>query len=879
MNWNKLFLLFTVLNLPLIVDSQKNTISGIVKDTLNRPVNSATVLLYKIKDTTAHYKFRITDETGVFTFVEQDKELLSDVFVLKILHVNYDDFTQILKVNEPIDAILMSKTNELNQIIIDAEKPLKIKGDTLSYSVAQWKDQKDNSIEDVLKRIPGIELDSKGYISYNGQYINHLYINGIDLLENRYTIASKGLPADVVKDIEVLNKHAHKKVNKSTNKSKGVSINLITKSKNIFTGINKVRLADPLIGIGLESTPIFINPKYQLVSSLKATNLPEDYTLDNRLSIIKDNEPQPDYDFISIFDENNQQLTGIDQKYWRQTVTGNYSIDAITKNEKDRLIKVGYSTDYDHVELEDLFEETIQLQSSIINNSELNKILNISRTHYLKSFIETNKENSYTKLDVFANSFHNDRSVTTILNNNNNFERKSENRGASIYSSMQHDVKHNEFLWSYNGLFQYKNARSFLLLTPAVFSELNSNSNDLVRQNIDSEEAVLKANVGFYREIEKGSIEVKALSSFKNQLLFSSISQLGEVNNNQFPFSNTQNYNQYRFELDGRMTKRYNNLNLTIKSLAYYINIENKDSANSIDAITNLYWEPKVNALYDFNEKWNATTTFSITNDFADINSLQTAFLIRDYNATSLFENRLQRSRSYNYGFSLGYKDLSNNIFFNAQVYHLNTENELTPVFNFDNNGFRNQGFRDLANKNKSLFIDADISKIISRKLNIKLSVSHFINNSELFFNDEFADLQTANYNFSLNVKYDPLGWYYLDSKWGFLNSRSLSENTKLDSYNYTAQLIFGQEISERHFTEFTWNGQQNTFLNNKQFNHLFDFRYIWKIKSQSELNFKIVNLSNQKRFQSINRNSNITSVNSFPLIGRQFVLSYQFFF
>ena len=87
--------------------------------------------------------------------------------------------------------------------------PITRQGDTLSYKVDAFATKQDRVISDVLKKLPGIEMASNGQVSYEGKPISKFYINWLDLLESRYTLASDNLPADAVQSVLVLEQPAH----------------------------------------------------------------------------------------------------------------------------------------------------------------------------------------------------------------------------------------------------------------------------------------------------------------------------------------------------------------------------------------------------------------------------------------------------------------------------------------------------------------------------------------------------------------------------------------------------------------------------------------------------------------------------------------------
>lgn len=83
-------------------------------------------------------------------------------------------------------------------------KPVEQSGDTVKYNVSAFQDKGDRYIEDVLKKLPGIEVSGNGTISYKGKSINRFNIEGQDLLGNRYNQATRNLPVEAVAQVQVM---------------------------------------------------------------------------------------------------------------------------------------------------------------------------------------------------------------------------------------------------------------------------------------------------------------------------------------------------------------------------------------------------------------------------------------------------------------------------------------------------------------------------------------------------------------------------------------------------------------------------------------------------------------------------------------------------
>ena len=152
-------------------------------------------------------------------------------------------------------------------------------GDTLTYSVAGFRQKQDRSIADVIAKMPGLEVLPTGAIRYQGKAINKFYIEGIDLLGGKYAMASENLSADKVKSVQVYENHQPVKALKDIQFSEQAALNLVLKdeAKNVWQGV-----VDVATGYGdnwlrdARLLEMVFGRKKQSISMVKANNTGKD---------------------------------------------------------------------------------------------------------------------------------------------------------------------------------------------------------------------------------------------------------------------------------------------------------------------------------------------------------------------------------------------------------------------------------------------------------------------------------------------------------------------------------------------------------------------------------------------------------------------------
>lgn len=202
-----IFLAILFLNV-LEVLAQNKVICGLVTDNEKGESLPNVIVMLKTEDGHAILQYARTDERGRF---EMEVSTIQKR-LLTFSSMGYES------VNVPLVSgksdyriTLKSKPVRIKEVTVKAPK-IRTKGDTIVYNVARYAETQDKTIADVLKRMPGIEVEKNGRISYNGTAINKFYIEGLDMLEGRYGIATNTIPQRDVSTIEVLENHQPVKV-------------------------------------------------------------------------------------------------------------------------------------------------------------------------------------------------------------------------------------------------------------------------------------------------------------------------------------------------------------------------------------------------------------------------------------------------------------------------------------------------------------------------------------------------------------------------------------------------------------------------------------------------------------------------------------------
>ncbi|MBQ0147039.1 MAG: carboxypeptidase regulatory-like domain-containing protein [Flavobacteriaceae bacterium] len=250
-------------------------ISGTIINEKGEPVAGASVILSpNEEDKTLVYS--ITKSDGKFSL--EIKETVYDMYEVKVRAMNYA-FTSEL-VNEStsdFNFTLQEKAIELKEVNIK-QPAIRKKGDTIAYDVTNFKDIQDRTIADVIKKMPGIEIESSGRILYQGEPINKYYIEGMDLLGGKYALANENLSADAVDKVQILENHQPIKMLDSLVVSSKAALNIKLKNKITYSGKAEIGLGVSPVLYQANVTPMLFTKKQQMIGSYQANNRGEDVT-------------------------------------------------------------------------------------------------------------------------------------------------------------------------------------------------------------------------------------------------------------------------------------------------------------------------------------------------------------------------------------------------------------------------------------------------------------------------------------------------------------------------------------------------------------------------------------------------------------------------
>lgn len=203
----KIFILLFPLFWFTIVHAQKGSISGRLLDTAqHKNISLATITIFSAADT-AIITYRLSNENGEFKVgsLPLDKGLR---FIVS--YSGYEAYRKefTLSAANPemrFDSIVMQPSSkELDDVVVLAERPpVVMRNDTIEFNANSFKTLPNALVEDLLKKLPGVQVDKDGNITVNGKPVNRIMVDGKNFFGSDPKMASRNLPANIIDKIQV----------------------------------------------------------------------------------------------------------------------------------------------------------------------------------------------------------------------------------------------------------------------------------------------------------------------------------------------------------------------------------------------------------------------------------------------------------------------------------------------------------------------------------------------------------------------------------------------------------------------------------------------------------------------------------------------------
>ncbi len=232
--------------------SQQIQLQGTVTDSIQNPLPFANLLAVPQEDGTS-MAFAITNDKGFYELKLQ----AGKSYELSVTYLGYAKYTELINYQESFtrNYELKEETGTLEEIILRHQIPVIVKQDTLIYNADSFRDGTERKLRDLLKNLPGIEVDREGNVFSNGKRITHVLVDGKIFFTGDSKLAVNNIPADAADKIEIIDDYHQVAMFKGLEQSDDMAMNIVLKEDK-----KKFVFGDVEVGAGIKDRYL-LNPK------------------------------------------------------------------------------------------------------------------------------------------------------------------------------------------------------------------------------------------------------------------------------------------------------------------------------------------------------------------------------------------------------------------------------------------------------------------------------------------------------------------------------------------------------------------------------------------------------------------------------------------
>ena len=203
------FILFLILlTMPAYAQKGVDITGTVIEEGTNEPIEQATVRLLSVKDSSMIGGVA-TSRNGGFVL----KNIKNGSYLLHVSFVGFDPLYQPLRITGKTNPVKLGKlaladgSILLGEAVVVGKAPeVTVRNDTMEYNADSYKTTEGSMLEDLLKKMPGVEVSSEGKITVNGKEIKKVLIDGKEFFSDDPKVASKNLPSKMIDKVQVLDK-------------------------------------------------------------------------------------------------------------------------------------------------------------------------------------------------------------------------------------------------------------------------------------------------------------------------------------------------------------------------------------------------------------------------------------------------------------------------------------------------------------------------------------------------------------------------------------------------------------------------------------------------------------------------------------------------
>jgi hypothetical protein len=770
--------LFLLLVINVSFSYSQTVITGNVKNRQKYPVSYATVTIQRVGESTIS-GFVTTDEAGRYqlTYNGTGDSLLVTVRGMMIEKT----MRTISNRSATIDFTIDEKVNRLKEVSVKTN-PVSRRRDTLSYVVGAFAGQSDRTIEDVLKKMPGIDVSSSGAISYNGKAISKFYIEDLDMLDGRYNLATRNIEAKDVASVQVYENHQPIKAETVFSDQAAINLRLKDSAKGIWA-------LQALAGIGYK--PMLWNAE---LTAMKFARNRQNITTykGNNSGHTADEELLKHYDAGAALPTTGSMLSvsqpgvpNVAKKRYMDNRTNSVSVNQLVKIKdteltanvnfyNERLNKEGYTSFTQYLPDADT---PLVIEETTSNTSRENNL-------DVTLGVQQNKEMEYLRNKLDIQSSWSQTYTHLVSPDNKNYQHLDQpyfsiDNELSMIKRMGNHLLRLSFDVSYN------DRPNQLCVSPAYYfstDSLQTLSQEVVQKNIN---ANLRTSYGL--KLGRFTLNYTPRISIDLRKMTSALT----ATNNKGGFipaadsmRNDLWYNSYQIGVDQDYTYRNSNNVMVRLTIPTYLSVITNNDRLASHTANYHRWiaSPSLSADYSFSPSLKALASGYYRKSYGNMSDAYKGYILQTYrNLLRNTTDRLFENSGSGGHVGLEYRDVIRMLFFNVGGAYQHSHKNLLYGYNYDGIvGIKTT--LDQPTNADTYSLHAGSSKILSLwHTKIEASVGMNRGKSELLLQNVLLPFHTKSYSVSAAFNTTPCKFFNLAYNFSWMRSSQWVEHANED--------------------------------------------------------------------------------------------------
>lgn len=780
--------ILTILSLLWTLASYSQTVlSGTVRDKNNDPIGMVLVTVLNPSDSTI-VSYANTDEHGNYSISFSNSKLSRVLLRMTGFNVR-KEYRTVENKTQCIDWTCTEENLLLKEIEVKAQKLWGSK-DTLNYLVAAYTRNHDVTIGDVLKRLPGIEIKDNGEIRYQGIPISKFYIENMDALQGQYNIATKGIRAEDVASVQVLEHHQHIKALEDQMPPEAAALNLKLKKEKKGVWTNSANLgigySDHLLWNGTVRPMMFGKGEQHIYvydtqndgqgSDMLASHYGGSGISGNIITSVSSPSSSP-------FGNNHR------NNYHQLAIKNLWKINDSTEMHVDATYK------YDFVRTKTDVQTTYMLPDGSTRLLLENFATHGTQNHAdINMLYERNAKKDYLQNKFFLVGHWNDAGNTTSISELGNYRTL----GASDQIHWVHRTRKGGG-FDFNSSSAYLSTPQNLTVSPGVFPELlgegmpyasvtqNATINNLRSSNSFSLLNDIRRHRFTFAPVVHANVEHISMES----RLSSGKKFEGDM--------------QYtRFDVGAGFNARYShhhfNANLTLPvSLQPTIL---GGSNHSISGRTHFYFNPSASIMWRMNDHWASSGGAGWSRSPSSWQQLYTAYVLRNYSNLAHYDGDIFDTSSFNARIKIDYKHIFSQFFGWLEFSGSQTSADMTYGSRINDQGYSEMQMVRQPHSGTSMQVRANLRKDFKwKELSMEVTGSYGRGASQYLRQDVLTRYKNNSYGTTSKLGMKPAEWIDFDytSMWSRYGSKTDKGISSHSSVNWSNRLSINTTIVDDH--------------------------------------------------------------------------------